>query len=105
MARDTLSDDILFAPIRDLAERIRTRKLSPIALTEAYLDRLQKIGPRLNAVVTLMRESALQEARAADAEIRSNKYRGLLHGIPYGAKDLLATRGVPTTWGATPYRK
>src|SRR5436190_211597 len=105
MAQDTLNDDILFAPIRELAERIRTRKLSPIALTEAYLDRLDKIGPRLNGVVTLMRESALKEARAADEEIRANKYRGLLHGIPYGAKDLLATAGVPTTWGAEPFRK
>lgn len=100
-----ISDDILFAPVRDQAERIRTRRLSPVALTEAYLDRLQKIGPRLNAVVTVMRDSALKEARAADEEIRQNKYRGLLHGIPYGAKDLLATAGVPTTWGAEPLRK
>lgn len=105
MAQETLGDDIVFAPIRDLAERLRTRRLSPVALTEAYLDRLQKIGPRLNGVVTLMRESALKEARAADEEIRANKYRGLLHGIPYGAKDLLATAGVPTTWGAEPFRK
>lgn len=105
MAQENLGDDILFAPIRDLAERLRTRRLSPVALTEAYLDRLQKIGPRLNAVVTLMREPALKEARAADEEIRAGKYRGLLHGIPYGAKDLLATAGVPTTWGAEPLRK
>src|SRR5207245_7653306 len=102
---EAVSDDILFAPIRDLAERLRTRKLSPITLTEAYLDRLQKIGPRLNAVVTVMRESALREARAADEAIRQGKYRGVLHGIPYGAKDLLATSGVPTTWGAEPLRK
>src|SRR5207253_1714345 len=100
-----LGDDILFGPIRDLADRLRTRRLSPVALTEAYLDRLQKIGPRLNAVVTLLRESALKEARAADEEIRAGKYRGILHGIPYGAKDLLATNGVPTTWGAEPFRK
>ncbi len=105
MAQETLGDDIVFAPIRDLAERLRTRRLSPVTLTEAYLDRLQKIGPRLNAVVTVMRESALKEARAADEAIRANKYRGLLHGIPYGAKDLLATAGVPTTWGAEPFRK
>lgn len=105
MAQENLGDDILFAPIRELAERLRTRRLSPVALTEAYLERLQKIGPRLNAVVTLMRESALTEARAADAQIRQGKYRGLLHGIPYGAKDLLATAGVPTTWGAEPFRR
>ena len=76
MAQQSVGDDILFAPIRDLAERLRTRRLSPVALTEAYLDRLQKIGPRLNAVVTLMRESALREARAADEEIRAGNYRG-----------------------------
>lgn len=105
MAQETLGDEIVFAPIRDLADRLRTRRLSPVALTEAYLDRLQKIGPRLNAVVTVMRESALKEARAADEEIRAGRYRGLLHGIPYGAKDLLATAGVPTTWGAEPFRK
>jgi aspartyl-tRNA(Asn)/glutamyl-tRNA(Gln) amidotransferase subunit A len=105
MAQETLSDDILFAPIREQAERLRTRRLSPVALTEAYLDRLQKIGPRLNAVVTLMRQSALKEARAADEQIRAGKYRGILHGIPYGAKDLLATNGVPTSWGAEPLRK
>jgi aspartyl-tRNA(Asn)/glutamyl-tRNA(Gln) amidotransferase subunit A len=105
MAQETLNDDVLFLPVRDLADRIRTRRLSPVMLTEACLDRLQKVGPRLNALVTLMRESALKEARAADADIRANKYRGVLHGIPYGAKDLLATRGVPTTWGAEPFRK
>jgi aspartyl-tRNA(Asn)/glutamyl-tRNA(Gln) amidotransferase subunit A len=105
VAQDTIHDDILFAPIRDLADRLRTRRLSPVALTEAYLDRLQKFGPRLNAVVTILRESALREARAADEEIRANRYRGLLHGIPYGAKDLLATAGTPTTWGAEPFRK
>lgn len=105
MAQQTIGDDVLFAPIRELADRIRNRRLSPISLAEAYLDRLQKIGPRLNAVVTLLRESALKEARLADDEIRAGRYRGLLHGIPYGAKDLLATRGVPTTWGAEPFRK
>jgi len=104
MAQD-ITNDIVFAPIRDLAERLRTRRLSPVALTEAYLDRMQKLGPRLNAIVTILRESALREARVADDEIRQGKYRGVLHGIPYGAKDLLATAGVPTTWGAEPLRK
>jgi aspartyl-tRNA(Asn)/glutamyl-tRNA(Gln) amidotransferase subunit A len=105
MPQDSISDDIIFAPLRDLGERLRTRRLSPVALTEAYLDRLQRYGPRLNAVVTLMRESALNEARAADTEIRDGRYRGPLHGIPYGAKDLLAARGAPTTWGAAPLRQ
>ena len=105
MPQDSLSDDVIFAPLRDLGERLRTRKLSPVTLTEAYLDRLQTYGPRLNAVVTVMRESALKEARAADQEIRDGKHRGPLHGIPYGAKDLLAARGAPTTWGAAPFRQ
>ena len=105
MPQDTVSDDTLFMPLRQLGEQMRTRKLSPVALTEAYLDRLERYGPRLNAVVTPMREAALREARAADADIRAGNYRGPLHGIPYGAKDLLAARGAPTTWGAAPLRK
>src|SRR5438874_8945224 len=104
MAQD-ISEDVLFLPLRELGNRIRTRKLSPITLTEAYLARLEKLGPKLGAVVTVTRDLALKEARAADAEIRAGRYRGPLHGIPYGAKDLLATRGIPTTWGAEPYRK
>ena len=105
MPQDKITDDVLLATVRELGNRIRNRRLSPIALTEAYLDRLDKIGPKLGAVVTVMRDQALKEARAADEEIRKGNYRGPLHGIPYGAKDLLATRGAPTTWGAEPYRK
>jgi aspartyl-tRNA(Asn)/glutamyl-tRNA(Gln) amidotransferase subunit A len=104
MPQDNLSDDTLFMSVRELGEQVRTRKLSPVALTEAYLDRLQRHGPRFNAVVTLMRDQAVKEARAADEEIRGGRYRGPLHGIPYGAKDLLAARGAPTTWGAAPLR-
>lgn len=101
----TLDDETLFASVRTLAERLRTRRITSVALTEAYLDRLERIGPRLNAVVTVLRESALREARAADLAIRGGTSRGLLHGIPYGAKDLLAARGAPTTWGAAPFRR
>lgn len=104
MAQQPIGDDIHFATIRELGERLRTRRLTSVDLTQACVDRLQKIGTRLNAVVT-MREAALQEAAAADQEIRAGNYRGLLHGIPYGAKDLLATAGVPTTWGAEPLRR
>lgn len=100
-----ISDDILFSSVRSLSERLREGKVSAVDLTEAYLGRLDKFGGRLGAVVTVMREPALAEARTADKEIRAGKHRGPLHGIPYGAKDLLATRGVPTTWGAQPYRK
>jgi aspartyl-tRNA(Asn)/glutamyl-tRNA(Gln) amidotransferase subunit A len=100
-----ISEETLYLSVRELGNRIRNRKLSPVALTEAYLVRLEKLGSKLGAVITIMRDSALKEARAADQEIRAGRYRGPLHGIPYGVKDLVATRGVPTTWGAEPYRK
>lgn len=99
-----LPDNLFFSSISELAAEISARRLSPVELTEGYLDRLEKYGPRLGAVATVMRESALREARAAEQEIRRGRYRGLLHGIPYGAKDLLATREAKTTWGATPYK-
>src|SRR3989442_8981225 len=104
MAQNNITEDTLFATVRELGNRVRKGELSPVALTEAYLDSLDKIGPKLGAVVTVTRELALQEARAAEKEIRAGKYRGPLHGIPYGAKDLLATKGIPTTWGAAPYK-
>lgn len=100
-----LSEDILFAPVRELAGLLRTRKLSSLALTVACLDRLDKIGPKLGAVVTVTRALGLKEAAEADREIGAGKYRGPLHGIPYGVKDLLATKGIPTTWGALPYKE
>jgi aspartyl-tRNA(Asn)/glutamyl-tRNA(Gln) amidotransferase subunit A len=99
-----INDDILFATIREQATQIKERKLSPVELTEAYLDRLERYGEKLGAVVTITRELALKQAREAEQEILAGNYRGLLHGIPYGAKDLLATKGIPTTWGAEPYR-
>jgi aspartyl-tRNA(Asn)/glutamyl-tRNA(Gln) amidotransferase subunit A len=99
-----LDSGTLYLPVRELAARIKARTLSPVALTELALSRLETLGPKLNAVVTVMRESALREARAAEAEIARGRHRGPLHGIPYGVKDLLATKGVPTTWGAEPYR-
>jgi aspartyl-tRNA(Asn)/glutamyl-tRNA(Gln) amidotransferase subunit A len=99
-----MDDSIFFSSIAELAAQIRARRISSVELTEGYLARLEKYGATLGAVVTIMRESALQEARAADEEIRRGHYRGALHGIPYGAKDLLATKNAPTTWGATPYK-
>jgi aspartyl-tRNA(Asn)/glutamyl-tRNA(Gln) amidotransferase subunit A len=96
---------LFFTPLRALSERVRARKLSPVELTTACLDRLEKIGPKYNAVVTVMRAQALAEARTAEQEIVTGHYRGPLHGIPYGVKDLIATQGVPTTWGAEPYRQ
>jgi aspartyl-tRNA(Asn)/glutamyl-tRNA(Gln) amidotransferase subunit A len=99
-----ITDDVLFSSLRSMGHAIRTRKLSPVELTETYLNRLETIGPKLAAVVTVTRELALKQAHAAENEIAAGKYRGPLHGIPYGAKDVFATRGIPTTWGAAPYR-
>jgi Asp-tRNA(Asn)/Glu-tRNA(Gln) amidotransferase A subunit family amidase len=100
----TSVEDLAFATLTQLAELIRTRKVSPVDLTKMYLGRLKRFGPKLNCVVTLTEELALQQAAAAESEIKRGKYRGLLHGIPWGAKDLFATKGIPTTWGAEPYR-
>ncbi|RJR30495.1 MAG: amidase [Candidatus Latescibacterota bacterium] len=97
-------EELAFLPVRDLAELIRTKKVSSIELTRMYLGRLRRLGPRLECVVTLTEERALEAARRADEEIAGGRYRGLLHGIPYGAKDLLAVKGYPTTWGAAPYK-
>jgi aspartyl-tRNA(Asn)/glutamyl-tRNA(Gln) amidotransferase subunit A len=95
----------VFLPLRELAALVRARRLSPVALTEQCLARLETLGPRYNAVVTVTRELALREARRAEAELAAGRWRGPLHGIPYGAKDLLATAGgIPTTWGAAPLR-
>src|SRR6266498_1309378 len=97
-------DDLAFATLPQLAELIRTRKVSPVDLTKMYVARLKKYGPKLNCVVTLTEDLALAQAAAADREIKAGKYRGPLHGIPWGAKDLFATKGIRTTWGAEPYR-
>ena len=100
-----MTDNLVFQPIRALAELLRSKQVSPVELAELSLRRLEELGPRYNAVVTITRERALRQARRAEQEIMSGAYRGPLHGIPYGAKDLLATsEGIPTTWGAAPFR-
>jgi Asp-tRNA(Asn)/Glu-tRNA(Gln) amidotransferase A subunit family amidase len=93
-------EDLAFASVRELAELIRTKKVSSLALTEMYLGRLKKYDPALKFAVTLTEERALAQAKEADAEISAGKYRGPLHGLPWGAKDLLAVKGYRTTWGA-----
>jgi Asp-tRNA(Asn)/Glu-tRNA(Gln) amidotransferase A subunit family amidase len=93
-------EDLAFASARELAELIRTKKVSSLALTQMYLGRLKKYDPALKFVVTLTEERALAQAKKADAEIAAGKYRGPLHGLPWGAKDLLAVKGYRTTWGA-----
>ena len=97
-------EELAFATVPQLAELIRTRRISSTELTKMYLARLKKYGPKLLCVVTLTEDLALKQAAAADAEIKRGKYRGPLHGIPWGAKDLFATKGIKTTWGAEPYR-
>jgi Asp-tRNA(Asn)/Glu-tRNA(Gln) amidotransferase A subunit family amidase len=97
-------EELAFASVPQLAELIRTRKVSPVDLTRMYLRRLKKYGPKLNCIVTLTEDLALAQAAEAEREIKAGKYRGPLHGIPWGAKDLFATKGIRTTWGAEPYR-
>ncbi len=96
-------EELFYLSVSELAKRIESKKLSPVDLTQAYLDRSQKLGPRFNAYALLTPEIALEQAKAAEKEIQRGHYRGPLHGIPYAAKDLLAVKGVPTTWGAKPY--
>src|SRR5215208_284009 len=96
--------DLTFLSIAELGARLRSRGVSAAELAGHFLDRLERLGPAYNAVVTVMRESALSEAQERDRELASGKSRGPLHGIPYGVKDLLASEGAPTTWGAAPYR-
>jgi Asp-tRNA(Asn)/Glu-tRNA(Gln) amidotransferase A subunit family amidase len=93
-------EDVAFAGVRELAELVRTKKVSSLALTQMYLDRLKRYDPTLKFVVTLTEDRALAQAKNADREIATGKYRGLLHGLPWGAKDLLAVKGYRTTWGA-----
>ena len=97
-------ESVFFLSVSELAARIRAKRLKPTDLVAGCLDRLERLGPKYNAVAALMRESAMEEARAAERELARGRDRGALHGIPYGVKDLLATKGVPTTWGAAPYR-
>ena len=97
-------EDIAFAPVTQLSRWIETRKLTSERLTNIYLKRLQRFDPQLHCVITLTRELALKQAKQADAEIVAGKYRGPLHGIPWGSKDLLDTAGIPTTYGAEPFR-
>jgi Asp-tRNA(Asn)/Glu-tRNA(Gln) amidotransferase A subunit family amidase len=97
-------EELAFAPITQLAELIRTRQVSSVALTEMYLSRLRRYDPALQCVITLTDDLGLAQARRADDELAQGHYRGPLHGIPWGAKDLLATRDIRTTWGATPFQ-
>jgi aspartyl-tRNA(Asn)/glutamyl-tRNA(Gln) amidotransferase subunit A len=96
--------DLTWLSLPELGRLLRARKVSSVELVQHFVDRLERLGPVYNAVVTVLRAPAIAEARLRDAELASGKDRGPLHGIPYGAKDLLAAEGAPTTWGAQPYR-
>jgi Asp-tRNA(Asn)/Glu-tRNA(Gln) amidotransferase A subunit family amidase len=102
--RPASNDDIAYLPVPDLSELVRTRRVSSLELTQIYLNRLKRYAPRLQCVVTLTEDRALRQAKQADQEIASGRYRGPLHGIPWGVKDLFATKGYATTWGAAPFK-
>lgn len=97
-------ENLAYASVGELAELLRTRKVTSTQLTQMYLSRLKKYGPQLECVITITEELALKQAQRADAEIAAGNYRGPLHGIPYGAKDLLAVKGYKTTWGSVPFK-
>ncbi|MFL6278866.1 MAG: amidase [Vicinamibacterales bacterium] len=103
-ARPSSIEDLAFLPMTSLAPLLQRREVSSTELTRMYLARLKQYGPKLNCVVTLTEDLALAQAAQADREIRAGKYKGPLHGIPWGAKDLFATKGIPTTWGAGPFQ-
>jgi len=98
-------DELAFLPVTELSELVRRKRVTSVQLTQMYLARLKKYDPVLKCVIFLTEDRALRQAHAADAEIGSGKYRGPLHGIPWGAKDLLAVRGYKTTWGAGPFKE
>ena len=97
-------DELAFLPVTELSEMVRRRRVTSLELTQMYLARLKRYDPVLRCVISLTEDRAFKQAYAADTEIRRGRYRGPLHGIPWGAKDLLAVRGYKTTWGAGPYK-
>jgi aspartyl-tRNA(Asn)/glutamyl-tRNA(Gln) amidotransferase subunit A len=98
-----LKESLLYASVGELAKQIQSKQLSPVELTKSYLERSEKLGPKLNAYARLTPTLALEQAQAAEKEIQRGHYRGPLHGLPYAAKDLLAVKDIPCTWGAKPY--
>ena len=104
LTRPASDDDIAFAPVTHLAAWLRGRQVSSVELTKLYLTRLKKLNPLLECVVTFTEDLAMKQAEQADREIAAGRWRGPLHGVPWGAKDLLAVPGYPTTWGAPPYK-
>jgi Asp-tRNA(Asn)/Glu-tRNA(Gln) amidotransferase A subunit family amidase len=100
----SLDDQIAFAPVTQLSRWIESRQLTSERLTNIYLGRVERLDPKIRSIITLTRDHAIARAKLADSEVASGKYRGPLHGIPYGVKDLLDTKDIPTTYGAEPFR-
>ena len=98
-------EDVAFWPVRHLAELIRTRQVTSLELTEMYLARLHRYNGMLNNVVTFLDDYGRAEAKRADAEIAAGKYKGPLHGIPWGAKDIISVKGFKTTWGSPAFKE
>ncbi|MBC7897515.1 MAG: amidase, partial [Cytophagaceae bacterium] len=104
VSRPARLEDLAYTPLTHLSELVRTRRVRSVELTEMYLARLKRLNPTLNCVVTFTDELAMQQARQADTEIAAGRYRGPLHGIPWGAKDIIAVKGYPTTWGSGAFK-
>src|SRR5438876_5776352 len=98
-----IPSDIFFATIAELSTRLKSKEFSAEDLVRAFSERLQQLGPRYNALALPLHQEALRQAKDVDKELKRERYRGPLQGIPYGVKDLLAYAGQPTTWGAKPY--
>src|SRR6185295_6654739 len=97
-------EEAAFWPVRHLAELLKTRQVTSLELTEMYLTRLHRYNGKLNNVVTFLDDVGRAQAKQADAEIAAGKYKGPLHGIPWGAKDIITVKGYPTTWGTAPFK-
>jgi aspartyl-tRNA(Asn)/glutamyl-tRNA(Gln) amidotransferase subunit A len=102
-AKITADDGLFFDSVTNLSRRLRAKEFSSVELTRAFCDRLERLGPRYNSLALLLREAAIREAKLADEEIKRDRLRSPLQGVPYAAKDLLTVEGLPTTWGAKPY--
>src|SRR5436190_5559638 len=98
-----IGEDVFFASIVELSKRLLAKEFSATELTRAFCDRLEKFGPRYNALALSLREPAMRKAAEVDGELKRERYRGPLQGIPFGAKDLLSVAGQITTWGAKPF--
>src|SRR5271155_1982557 len=99
----TIPDDIFFSTIGEINQKLKARQFSAVELTRAFMDRLETLGPRYNALVLPLRNPAIKEAKDVDDDMKRQRFRGPLQGIPFGAKDLLSVAKLPTTWGAKPY--